>query len=260
MRYFLDLSYNGTSFHGWQSQPNAVSVQSTIEKALSILIGENISVVGAGRTDAGVHAKQMFAHFDIEKNLVNQSRFLASLNSLIGKDIVINKIIDVPEDSHARFDAVNRTYKYFISFVKNPFLKEFCWFSPNKLDITEMNFAAQSLINIKDFTSFAKLHSDVKTNICDVREAFWQPIPKDKEASEFLGGMNDGIVFTISADRFLRNMVRAIVGTLIDVGRKKINQDQFLDIVRDRNRNSAGTSMPARGLFLWSVSYPFLKT
>ncbi|MCH5234277.1 MAG: tRNA pseudouridine(38-40) synthase TruA [Muribaculaceae bacterium] len=256
MRYFIELAYNGASFHGWQAQPNAVSVQSTIEEALSKILGKTTPITGAGRTDTGVHARQMFAHFDTDFDIDDQKRFLLSLNSLVGKNIAIKKICRVKDDSHTRFDAIEREYKYFIAFQKNPFLKDFCWYSPSHFDIDSMNEAAEILIHTKDFTSFAKLHSDAKTNICDVRKAIWLPVKQDSEALQFLGNLNDGIVFTISADRFLRNMVRAIVGTLVDVGRHKISIEKFKKIIEEKDRCSAGTSMPANALFLWRISYP----
>ena len=260
MRYFLELSYNGSRFHGWRSQPNAESVQSTIEDALSIIFREKISITGAGRTDTGVHALQMYAHFDLQNPIEGDSKFLLSLNSLVGKDIFIRRIIKTEENAHARFDAVERTYKYFVTFTKTPFLKDFCWFSPSMLDFEKMNEAAKILLETKDFTSFAKLHSDTKTNICNVIEAIWRPIQDDKDAFRFLGSLNnDGMVFTISADRFLRNMVRSVVGTLMEVGRNKISIEEFKGIIDKKNRCCAGTSMPAHGLFLWHIKYPFLS-
>lgn len=258
MRYFLELSYNGSGFHGWQSQPNAVSVQSTIEKALSTIFRNNISITGAGRTDTGVHAFQMYAHFDLPFHIEEEKKFILSLNSLVGKDIFIKKMIKVEGNSHARFDASERSYKYFVTFEKNPFLKDLCWFSPSNLDFDKMNEAARLLLNTNDFTSFAKLHSDAKTNICDVREAIWKSVKEDCAALNFLGSINNGYVFTITADRFLRNMVRAVVGTLIEVGRNKISLQQFNDIIGMKNRCSAGTSMPAHALYLWHISYPFI--
>lgn len=258
MRYFLELAYNGGPFHGWQSQPNAVSVQSTIEKALSIILRENISITGAGRTDTGVNAKQMYAHFNPPQEITDSSRFLLSLNSMVGKDIEIKKLIPVHEEAHTRFDAIKRTYKYFITFNKNPFLKNLCWLSPSSLNMEMMNKASEILLGTKDFTSFAKLHSDAKTNICDVTEAFWCPLTEDMEAFEFLGNLNNGFVFTITADRFLRNMVRAVVGTLVEVGRGKLSIERFKNIIEEKNRSSAGTSMPAQALYLWHISYPFL--
>ena len=237
MRYFLELSFDGTPFHGWQIQPNARSVQETIETALSRLLAYPTQITGAGRTDTGVHAQQMFAHFDVETPLPDISKFLVSLNSIVGKDIYIKNVIKVPEDVHARFDASERTYKYFISTSKNPFLKDLYWKSPTSLDFDKMNQAASMLLGVSDFTSFAKLHSDSKTNICDVRKAIWHPINKDVEAFNFLGNLNDGAVFTISADRFLRNMVRAIVGTLIEVGRGKLSIDGFENVIKEKNRD-----------------------
>lgn len=260
MRYFLKLSYNGMNFHGWQSQPNAVSVQETIEKALSTILRQPISITGAGRTDTGVHARMMFSHFDYPEAIEDKKRFLLSLNRLIGKDIAIHELYPVHEDAHARFDATSRTYKYFIGFEKNPFLKELYWQSPSFLSIEKMNEAAEILKGVADFTSFAKLHSDVKTNICDVREAYWLPLQKDKEGSDFMGTLKDGIVFTITADRFLRNMVRAIVGTLVEVGRNKISINDFKEIIDERNRCSAGTSMPPNALFLWDITYPYIPS
>lgn len=251
MRYFLRLAYNGTNFHGWQSQPNAVSVQQKIEETLSILTRLPISIVGAGRTDAGVHAKEMFAHFDLPSAIKDKSRFLLSANRLVGKDISFFDLIEVPDEAHARFDAVERTYKYFLSFNKTPFLYPFSTLSSAVLNVDKMNEAANYLLEVEDFTSFAKLHSDVKTNICNVTLANWKPISVEMPL------LGEGLVFTISADRFLRNMVRAIVGTLVDVGRNKISLPKFIEIIQSKDRCSAGCSMPASGLFLWKIKYPF---
>lgn len=259
MRYFLNIAYNGTQFHGWQSQPNAVSVQATIEEALSILLRGKIAVTGAGRTDTGVHARLMYAHFDTPSPIENAERVLISLNRLVGKDIVIRDIIPVTNDAHARFDASSRTYKYFVGFKKNPFLHNFFWNSPSSLDVNKMNEAAHLLLETDDFTSFAKLHSDAKTNICKVSRAIWMPVESDPEALNFLGDLNDGLVFTITADRFLRNMVRAVVGTLVDVGRNKITPGDVKKIIERKDRCAAGTSMPAQALFLWDISYPFFN-
>lgn len=256
MRYFLELAYNGSTFHGWQIQPNAMSVQETIEYALSKILGKTISIIGAGRTDTGVSARQMFAHFDCFEEIIDKQRFLLSLNCLCGKNIFIKNIFEVPEDSHARFDAIERTYKYFISFQRDPFLYNFFWHSPSQLDFDKMNEAAMVLTHISDFTSFAKLHSDSKTNICKVKKAIWQPMDKDPEAFQFIGDLNQGWSFTITSDRFLRNMVRSVVGTLIDVGRKKVSLSQFKEIIAKKDRCAAGTSMPAHPLFLWSIKYP----
>lgn len=255
MRYFLELAYNGTPFHGWQSQPNALSVQAILESALSKILKNKIDVTGAGRTDAGVHARCMYAHFDSEEEIRDISKFILSLNSLCGKYISINRLIKVKSDAHARFDAIERTYKYFVTYKKSPFFNDLCWFTPNHLDMEMMNEAARSLLETKDFTSFAKLHSDAKTNICEVRKARWMWVSDDIEAKNFIGDLQGGIVFTISADRFLRNMVRAIVGTLVDVGRHKLSIEDFKSIILKKNRCSAGTSMPAHALFLWDIRY-----
>lgn len=244
MRYFIRLAYNGGKYHGWQRQPNALSVQQVIEEALSTVLRHPAPITGAGRTDTGVNARTMYAHFDTD-NPLDCQRIMKALNRLCGKEIAIYDLFEVNEQAHARFDATERTYKYFISYKKSPFLGDLSWHSPSILDIDKMNEAAHLLTLTDDFTSFAKLHSDAKTNICDVREARWEPLP----------GM-EGIVFTIRADRFLRNMVRAVVGTLVDVGRGKLSIDDFRNVIADKNRCSAGTSMPAEALFLWDVSYP----
>lgn len=244
-RYFLKLSYRGAPFHGWQKQPNAVSVQEEIEKALTTVLRSDISIVGAGRTDTGVNARVMYAHFDYDMPLPDKGRLLVSLNRLVGKDIAIHDIFVVAADFHARFDATSRTYKYFVAFEKTPFLYPLSWFCPNSLDIDKMNEAASKLLGTEDFTSFAKLHSDAKTNICKVTEARW-----------IMEGENMA-VFTITADRFLRNMVRAVVGTLVEVGRGKMTLEQFEEVIRSKNRCSAGQSMPGEALFLWDVKYNF---
>lgn len=259
MRYFLELAFNGSSFHGWQVQPNAISVQSTLETALSTILRHPIDLVGAGRTDAGVHAYKMFAHFDSPVSILNPEKFLLAINSMVGKNIFVKKLIEVDSEAHARFDATLRTYKYFIGFKKNPFLKELFWHSPSSLDMEVMNDAASLLLANSDFTSFAKLHSDAKTNICKVTKAEWKCINDDVQAYSFLGELNNGISFTISADRFLRNMVRSIVGTLVDVGRHKITKEDFQNIINFKNRGCAGTSMPAHALFLWDIEYPFIS-
>lgn len=250
MRYFLKLSYNGAPFHGWQSQPNAVSVQQTVEESLSVILRHDTSIVGAGRTDTGVNARMMYAHFDAKK-IEDPKRFLLSLNRLCGPSIAIDDLIVVPADAHARFDATEREYKYFVTFRKSPFLSSFSWFAPNLLDVDAMNEAAAMLLEVKDFTSFAKLHSDTKTNICDVRRADWTPWDNAYGVP--------GIVFTITADRFLRNMVRAVVGTLVDVGRGKLSLKDFQEIIDTNDRCSAGTSMPPQALFLWNIKYPYIS-
>lgn len=258
MRYFLRLSYNGAGFHGWQSQPNAISVQQTVEKALSTVCRRDIAVTGAGRTDAGVHARTMYAHFDVETPITDTGRFLLSINRLVGKDIAIHQLIPVAVDAHARFDATLRTYKYFVTFSKSAFMHPYSWQSPGELNINAMNEAAEVLLSVSDFTSFAKLHTDVKTNICDVSCAKWTSLSDNPQEAGDLIFPTDTIVFTISADRFLRNMVRAVVGTLVEVGRGKLTISDFKEIIERKDRCAAGTSMPGSALFLWDIKYPYL--
>ena len=243
MRYFLHIAYNGSKYHGWQVQPNANSVQQEIEKAISIVLRQNIEIVGAGRTDAGVNAKSMYAHFDVKNTIEDKQRFINSLNRLVGKDIAIYDLIDVADDAHARFDALSRTYKYIVIHEKNPFIYPLSWHCHYSLDYDKMNKAAAVLKEYTDFTSFSKLHTDVKTNDCEIYEAEWK-----RE--------NDVYVFTIKANRFLRNMVRAIVGTLVDVGRGKMSVDEFREVILKKDRCCAGTSMPPQALYLWNVEYP----
>ncbi len=242
MRYFLELSYNGSQYHGWQSQPNAVSVQENIEKALSIILRFPTKITGAGRTDAGVHARQMFAHFDTD-NTIDIEQLTHRLNRFLPQDIAISNIIPVQPDAHARFDATARSYAYHIHQQKNPFLQQTSWHFSKKLDVDAMNKAAKALFFYEDFQSFSKTHTDVKTYICRIEEAYWQ---QD----------NDKLTFHITADRFLRNMVRAIVGTLIEVGLSKISVADFAHIIEAKNRSKAGFSVPAKGLFLTQIVYP----
>lgn len=246
MRYFIKLAYNGAEYHGWQSQPNAVSVQETIEKSLATIMRQDIKITGAGRTDAGVNAAVMFAHFDFEGNIPDTQVLVNRLNALLGKNIAIYDIFEVHDDAHARFDATARTYKYFVHTEKSPFLYPFSWKATSRLDFERMNEAATHLLNYIDFTSFSKLHTDVATNNCKITQAKWE-----REGQQW--------VFTITADRFLRNMVRAIVGTLIEVGRGKITVEEFCRIIEKKDRCSAGTSMPGNALFLWDVKYPYIK-
>lgn len=241
----MHLAYRGEPFHGWQSQPNAVSVQSVIEEALATIMREPIKIVGAGRTDAGVNAHSMIAHFDVSNPIPNAENVVRGLNSLVGCDIAIYSIKPVHDDAHARFDAVSRTYHYYAHSEKSPFCYDLSWQAPATLDYDKMNEAAKILLVVDDFTSFAKLHADNKTNICKVTYAKWEPL-------------GDGRwVFVITADRFLRNMVRAVVGTLVEVGRGKITIDDFRRIIDEKDRCSAGTSMPGHALFLWDVKYPY---
>lgn len=243
-RYFLHLAYNGADYHGWQSQPNAVTVQETVEKALSRVLRRQVAIVGAGRTDTGVNARSMYAHFDVDNEIADPQRLISALNSLVGRDIAIYGIRRVADDAHARFDAVARTYKYFITTRKSPFDYRFAWNPPYRLDVDAMNAAAARLADYIDFTSFSKLHTDVATNNCRIYEARWT-------------AESDRLTFTIKADRFLRNMVRAIVGTLVDVGRGKTSVDEFCRIIERKDRCAAGASVPGNALFLWQVDYPY---
>lgn len=243
-RYFLHLAYNGADYHGWQSQPNAITVQETVEKALSRVLRRQVAIVGAGRTDTGVNARSMYAHFDVDNEIADPQRLISALNSLVGRDIAIYGIRRVADDAHARFDAVARTYKYFVTTRKSPFDYRFAWNPPYRLDVDAMNAAAARLADYIDFTSFSKLHTDVATNNCRIYEARW--------AAE-----GDRLTFTIKADRFLRNMVRAIVGTLVDVGRGKTSVDEFCRIIERKDRCAAGASVPGNALFLWQVDYPY---
>ena len=243
-RYFLHLAYNGADYHGWQSQPNAITVQETVEKALSRVLRRQVAIVGAGRTDTGVNARSMYAHFDVDNEIADPQRLISALNSLVGRDIAIYGIRRVADDAHARFDAVARTYKYFVTTRKSPFDYRFAWNPPYRLDVDAMNAAAARLADYIDFTSFSKLHTDVATNNCRIYEARWT-------------AEGDRLTFTIKADRFLRNMVRAIVGTLVDVGRGKTSIDEFCRIIERKDRCAAGASVPGNALFLWQVDYPY---
>ena len=243
-RYFIQLNYKGTHYHGWQIQPNAISIQEILNKAFSTILREDIEITGAGRTDTGVHALNYIAHFDsVVQNLHTDDKFLFKINGFLPKDISIIDIIHVSNEAHARFDATTRTYHYYIHQVKDPFLLETSYFMSQTLDIELMNQASKRLFEFEDFTSFSKLHTDVKTNNCKVIKAFW-------EVDAYK------LKFTISADRFLRNMVRAIVGTLLEVGKKKITIDDFIAIIKNKNRSDAGISVPAQGLFLTKITYP----
>lgn len=245
MRVFLRLAYNGKNFHGWQRQPNASSVQETIEEALSTILRQNVEIIGAGRTDTGVHAREMFAHFDTDFFPNERIGFLNSLNKLVGRDIAIYDILPVKDDAHARFDALSRTYRYYITSKKTPFNYDFSYRIEHPLDVDAMNLGAKLLLETEDFTSFAKLHTDTKTNICNVTQAKWEA---NKDTAS--------LVFTIKADRFLRNMVRSVVGTLIMVGTHKIDIEDFKNIIMAKDRCAAGTSAPAQGLFLEKIEYP----
>jgi tRNA pseudouridine38-40 synthase len=243
LRYFIKLAYNGTSYHGWQYQPNAASVQEVLNKALSVLLNRNISIMGAGRTDTGVHASQMYAHFDY-KDLIDSKQLVHKLNSYLLKNIVIYDVFLVHDEAHARFDATRRTYEYHINTFKNPFLQELSWYFHQPLDIELMNEATKLLFNHTDFQSFSKVNTDVNTFDCKIYEAHWR-----QEGNE--------LVFTIAANRFLRNMVRSIVGTLVNVGLKKITVTDFNSVIESKNRDKAGFSVPAHGLYLTKIKYPY---
>ena len=240
-RYFIFFSYDGAAYHGWQVQPNGVTVQQRLEEALSTLLREETPVTGAGRTDAGVHALKMIAHFDTEQE-VDCPRLADKLNRLLPQDIAVQQVQPVTGDAHARFSATSRTYHYHIHTHKSPFLNAYSWQVYGQLDFQRMNEAAQTLMEYRDFTSFSKLHTDVKTNNCQI---------------EFAGWVQDGddYIFTIKADRFLRNMVRAIVGTLIEVGRGKLSIEGFRKVIEDKDRCRAGESVPGKALFLVDVTY-----
>ena len=243
LRYFIEFSYNGKNYFGYQIQPKDVSVQEELEKALSTILREEIKTVGAGRTDTGVHAKKMFAHFDTDQAVDNQ--LCHRLNSFLPADISVKRIFPVKKDFHARFDATFRTYEYYISLEKNPFTQDSAWQHWRRnLDLCKMKEACKILFEYEDFTSFAKLHTDNKTNLCTIYKAEWEQTGTE-------------LKFTVSANRFLRNMVRAIVGTMVEVGAGKIQPEDLRKVIENKNRNSAGTSAPAHGLFLVDVGYEF---
>ncbi len=243
-RYFIHLAYNGANYNGWQTQPGLPTVQETLEKALTTLLRQPIAVVGCGRTDTGVHASDFYAHFDENSEFgIQSSELTFKLNSFLPPDIVIYDIFPVANNAHARFDATARTYQYHVSDRRLPFRQgQYCriYFKP---DLAKMNEAARVLMEYDDFTSFAKLHTQVKTNICHLSEAHW-----DEVGEEW--------VFTIRSNRFLRNMVRSVTGTLLDVGRGKLSIEGLREIIEKKNRCAAGVSMPACGLFLTKVEYP----
>ncbi|MDB4126431.1 tRNA pseudouridine(38-40) synthase TruA [Flavobacteriales bacterium] len=241
MRFFIELSYKGTNYHGWQVQPNASTVQAEINKALSLILNAKIEVSGAGRTDAGVHAKQMFAHFDWDKEFDFHTTII-KLNSFLANDIAVRSFFKVKDEVSSRFDALSRIYHYNIVQQKSPF-KKTAYFVYKPLDVKQMNLACQFLLGKQDFTSFSKANTQTFTNNCNVMLANWQ--------------WQDGeLVFTIKADRFLRNMVRAIVGTLLEVGIGKIKAEQVKKIIAQNDRSMAGTSVPANALFLSEIEYP----
>jgi tRNA pseudouridine38-40 synthase len=248
-RYFIQLSFKGTPFNGWQKQQNAPSVQDAVEKGLTLLLRNQVEVLGAGRTDAGVHAKYYIAHFDSPTIIHNPSDFIYHLNKVLPYEIAVQKILPVVSNAHARFDAISREYCYQINQTKDPFNIQYSYYVGYQLNLKLLNSASLQLLNYDDYTSFCKLHSDNKTNICKIYKANWQEV-------------DNGLIFTIKADRFLRNMVRAIVGTILDVGRGKLSIDDFIQIINSKDRSSARTSAPAHGLYLTNIEYPenlFLK-
>jgi tRNA pseudouridine38-40 synthase len=242
-RYFMELAYNGTRYHGWQRQPNGQSVQEVLENALSTIMRTSVSVTGAGRTDAGVHAAYMVAHFDLSEPHNEPMALANHLSRFLPSDIVVYSVVPVDDDTHSRYSAVARRYEYHVTLNKNPFTEGLATRLNYSPDFQMMNRVAILLCDYQDFTSFSKLHTDVKTNNCAVSTAYWE-----KRGSRY--------VFTIEADRFLRNMVRAIVGTLLEVGRGKIDEDKFVRIIESRNRGEAGISVSASGLYLTDVKYP----
>lgn len=241
-RYFIYLAYNGKNYSGWQIQPNAPSVQEKLEKILGMLLRTPTPVVGAGRTDAGVHARLMVAHFDT-KSPVDINLLTDKLNRILPYDISVYKIVEVVSGAHARFDALRRGYEYHITNEKNPFNTDFVFRYHGEMDFNRMNEACAILYEYIDFTSFSKLHTDVKTNNCIVYRAIWEKSP------------DNTWIFHIEADRFLRNMVRAIVGTLIEVGRGKLTVDGFREVIEKKDRSAAGTSVPGKALFLTKIEY-----
>ena len=243
MRFLLEFSYAGTNYHGWQSQPNAISVQGVMENALSTILKSPTSLVAAGRTDTGVHARQMFAHFDSTIKLELQDKLVYLLNQFLPSDIVIQSLKKVKSNTHARFDALSRTYEYHINIRKSAFQNDLHYQFNQKLDFNLMNTAAQILLEYEDFQCFSKSKTDVKTFLCDINYANWTNSEK-------------GYIFTITANRFLRNMVRAIVGTLIEIGLKKKKVEELHQIILNKKRSDAGFSVPAKGLFLTKIQYP----
>lgn len=247
LRYFIQLAYNGTHYNGWQIQENTPhTVQQVLQDKLSMILGETIEMTGCGRTDTGVHARDFFAHFDSkhEDLAKRKEHFIYKFNQVLPGDIAIKDIHLMNDSAHSRFDALDRTYYYFLHQYKNPFLETSSYYYHHHLDFDLMNQAASFLLKAEDFTSFSKVNTQTKTNDCDVTEAQWVEMSEGEW------------VFIIKADRFLRNMVRAIVGTLLDVGRKKINLEEFKQIIEQKNRSEAGMSVPAHALYLVHITYP----
>ncbi len=265
MRYFIHLSYDGTRYHGWQIQPNGCSVEGELERCLSTLLRQPVDTVGAGRTDAGVHARHMVAHFDADLPDLTcrngrQSTLEFRLNRMLPPDICVHKVEAVAPDMHARFSATARTYHYYISTLRSPFNRGYIWQTHFQLDFPLMNEAAAMLLDYKDFACFCKSHTDVKTTLCDIMEARW--VPMDSAAVSPVASLSPGNAggatewyFRIKANRFLRNMVRAIVGTLVEVGRHRMTLDEFRNVIEGKARTQAGESMPGHALFLERIDY-----
>jgi tRNA pseudouridine38-40 synthase len=242
-RYFVQLSYDGTHYHGWQIQPNGISVQEVLEKVLTAVSRDNVSVTGAGRTDTGVHASFFVAHFDSKNENLDAQKTIYSINCMLPPDIAVQNIYKVKPNAHARFDALSRSYEYHLIKTKDPFNRFFAEKAFGQPNPVKMNEASLKLYNYQDFTSFSRLGSDVRTNNCKILEANWTD-------------QGDRFVFRIKADRFLRNMVRAIVGTLLEVGLNKLSVEDFCRIIEKKDRGAAGASAPAKGLFLTDIRYP----
>tara|TARA_B100001540_G_scaffold286035_1_gene279515 strand:- start:224 stop:970 length:747 start_codon:yes stop_codon:yes gene_type:complete len=243
VRYFIYFSFNGKHYHGWQKQKNSLTVQEKIEESLSVLLKDKILVTGAGRTDAGVHAKQMVAHFDFNEHFENSNKLVFKLNQFLSNDISVKSLKSVKNNAHARFDAISRTYEYHISRDKDVFSEEYSYHLNYSLNKKKINEAIKIIINNKNFKCFTKSKTNVTNYICNIIDSKWMEFDKK-------------YVFKITANRFLRNMVRSIVGTLIDVGLEKTSIDDFIEIIMSKNRSMAGYSVPAKGLFLTKISYP----
>ncbi len=245
-RYFIQIAYDGSLYHGWQVQPNAVTVQELLDKAMTTVLRQPIETLGCGRTDSGVHAKDFYAHFDVEGMDENKVlNALGGINALLPYQIAAKRIIPVHEEAHARFDATARAYKYHVHFEKDPFKLNRSWLIKDQLDVSAMNEAAALLLNYTDFSCFSKSNTQTFTNNCKVVKAVFEE-------------QEDGLVFTIEADRFLRNMVRAIMGTLVQIGKKEIDLAAFKAVIESKNRSMAGQSVPACGLYLVKIEYPYL--
>lgn len=241
-RYFVELKFKGTKYAGWQRQKNSLTVQELVDKAISTILKSEIFTTGCGRTDSGVHARYFVAHFDYI-NEIDKKNFIYKVNAILPEDIAILNIYKVQDNAHARYSAISRTYEYIITKKKDPFEIDTALFFPHELNLNLMNNACEVLKKYEDFSSFAKLHSNTKTNICKIFNAFWLE-------------NNEKIIFKITANRFLRNMVRAIVGTMLEIGQEKINLNEFVKIIESNDRSKAGKSVDAKGLFLIDVNYP----